>query len=414
MTGTKEKLMTGDLVLRQARFPDGRQTDMVIRAGRIARIGDLPAGAEAVGPVLDCAGGMIAPGFVDAHIHPGQTFVGGPWVDYDYDDTVPKRARAEAEYLARHGRMNSLKNCYTQFREAIRRGSTHVRGHIDVGSCGLAELEDALEAREAFRDFLDVEYVAFPSNGILNMVTEPLPTLSRAVELGVDVIGGADPCDRDKDPVRSIDLTLGFAKETGCRVDLHLHERGTLGMFTMQLLLDKAEALGLAGRLTFSHMWCLANLSDEEFAPLASRMKALDIRLVTHVPGHVPFPSLRQARRFGLAYGVGTDNMRNLWGPYGMNDMRERVMLLAYLSDFRRREDLEMAYDAGTYGSAAVLGLHEYGLEEGCWADCVVFPQEHRACALLEATFPRFVIKRGRLVAQDGRLSDDVPSYAGA
>ena len=56
MTGTKEKLMTGDLVLRQARFPDGRQTDMVIRAGRIARIGDLPAGAEAVGPVLDCAG----------------------------------------------------------------------------------------------------------------------------------------------------------------------------------------------------------------------------------------------------------------------------------------------------------------------------------------------------------------------
>ena len=44
-----------------------------------------------------------------------------------------------------------------------------------------------------------------------------------------------------------------------------------------------------------------------------------------------------------------------------MNDMRERVMLLAYLSDFRRREDLELAYDAGTYGSASVLGLPDYG-----------------------------------------------------
>ncbi len=406
--------MTGDLVLRQARFPDGRQTDMVIRAGRIVSIGDVSAGEVPAGQELDCAGAMIAPGFVNAHIHPGQTFVGGPWVDYDYGDTVPKRARAEAEYLASHGRMNSLKNCYTQFREAIRRGSTHVRGHIDVGSCGLAELEDALKAREAFRGYLDVEYVAFPSNGILNMRTEPVPTLAGAVELGVECLGGADPCDRDRDPVRSIDLTLGLAADAGCRVDLHLHERGTLGLFTMQLLLDKAERLGLEGRLTFSHAWCLAGLSDEAFGPYARRMKELDIRLVTHVPGHVPFPSLRQARRFGLVYGVGTDNMRNLWGPYGMNDMRERVMLLAYLSDFRRREDLEMAYDAGTYGSAAVLGLQDYGLEEGCWADCVVFPQEHRACALLEATFPHFVIKRGRLVAQDGRLTDDVPVYAGS
>lgn len=90
-----------------------------------------------------------APGFVNAHIHPAQTFVGGPWVDYDYADTVPGRAKAEAEYLAKHGRMNSLRNCYVQFREAIRRGTTHVRGHIDVGVFGLAELEDAARAREA-------------------------------------------------------------------------------------------------------------------------------------------------------------------------------------------------------------------------------------------------------------------------
>ena len=82
---------------------------------------------------------------------------------------------------------------------------------------------------------------------------------------------------------------------------------------------------------------------------------------------------------------------------------------LAYLSDFRRREDLELAYDAGTYGSASVLGLPDYGLSEGCWADMVVFPVENRACALLEGPMPRFVIKRGVLVARDGELTDAVP-----
>lgn len=132
-------------------------------------------------------------GFVNAHIHPAQTFVGGPWVDYDYADTVPGRAKAEAEYLANHGRMNSLRNCYVQFREAIRRGTTHVRGHIDVGVFGLAELEDAARAREAFRDVLDIEYVAMPSNGILNMKTDPEQTIAAPCAREPPVSAGPTP-----------------------------------------------------------------------------------------------------------------------------------------------------------------------------------------------------------------------------
>lgn len=352
---------------------------------------------------------MAAPGFVNAHIHPAQTFVGGPWVDYDYADTVPGRAKAEAEYLANHGRMNSLRNCYVQFREAIRRGTTHVRGHIDVGVFGLAELEDAARAREAFRDVLDIEYVAMPSNGILNMKTDPEQTIAAALRAGASSIGGADPCDRDRDPVRSVELTLRLAAEHGAKVDLHLHEFGSMGLFSLDLLFKKIREYDLRDRVTISHAWCLANLPDTRYQPIAEAFQELGIGIITHVPGHVPFPSLKQARRWQVRYGVGTDNMRNLWGPYGMNDMRERVMLLAYLSDFRRREDLELAYDAGTYGSASVLGLPDYGLSEGCWADMVVFPVENRACALLEGPMPRFVIKRGVLVARDGELTDAVP-----
>ncbi|MFR1534664.1 MAG: amidohydrolase family protein [Bilophila wadsworthia] len=157
--------------------------------------------------------------------------------------------------------------------------------------------------------------------------------------------------------------------------------------------------------MTINHAWCPPT---PDAVPAHSRPFGARHRHHHHVPGHVP-SLLKQARRWQVRYGVGTDNMRNLWGPYGMNDMRERVMLLAYLSDFRRREDLELAYDAGTYGSASVLGLPDYGLSEGCWADMVVFPVENRACALLEGPMPRFVIKRGVLVARDGELTDAVP-----
>ena len=182
-----------------------------------------------------------------------------------------------------------------------------------------------------------------------------------------------------------------------------------MGLFSLDLLFKKIREYDLRDRVTISHAWCLANLPDTRYQPIAEAFQELGIGIITHVPGHVPVPSLTQARRWQVRYGVGTDNMRNLWGPYGMNGMRERVMLLAYLSDFRRREDLELAYDAGTYGSASVLGLPDYGLSEGCWADLVVFPVENRACALLEGPMPRFVIKRGVLVARDGELTDAVP-----
>ena len=169
--------MAAQLLLQHVKTPSGACADILVDAGRIVRIApDLPP--SLADTRLDAEGHMAAPGFVNAHIHPAQTFVGGPWVDYDYADTVPGRAKTEAEYLAKHGRMNSLRNCYVQFREAIRRGTTHVRGHIDVGVFGLAELEDAARAREAFRDVLDIEYVAMPSNGILNMKTDPEQTIA--------------------------------------------------------------------------------------------------------------------------------------------------------------------------------------------------------------------------------------------
>lgn len=400
--------MAAELLLRQVVFPDGVTRDMLMRDGRIVDISPNQAASPDT-EVLDGQGHMVAPGFVNAHTHPGQTFVGGPWVDYDYPDTVPGRAKAEAEYLARNGRMDALRCSCVQFREALRRGVTHIRGHLDVGAFGLEEAEEGLQARELFKDVLDVEFIAFPSNGILNMKTDPKKTIPAAIAMGVEGIGGADPCERDLDPVRSVNLTLGLAADLGAKVDLHLHEFGGMGLFSLNLIIKKVRELKLHNAVTISHAWCLANLGDEAFKPIAEAMAELGIGIITHVPGHVPFPSLKQHKKYHVSYGVGTDNMRNLWSPYGMNNMLERVMLLAYLSDFRRRADVETAYDTGTYGSAAVLGLRRYGLDVGCAADVVVFPTASRVEALLEVPLPRFVIKRGRLVVRDGELTSLVP-----
>lgn len=402
--------MNEQLLLKNVKLTDQESTDILIDEGKIVKIAPHQD-EKSVKSVLDGKGYFAAPGFVNAHIHPCQTFVGGKWVDYDYPDTVAKRANAEKEYFSTHERMNGLKNCFVQFREAIRRGTTALRGHVDVGFFGIEEVKDAIEAREAFRDVLDVDYVAMPANGILNMSTDPEKTIPLAVKMGIENIGGADPCERDRDPVKSVELTMRLARETNANIDLHLHEFGAMGKFSFDLIIKNIKKYNLQNRVTISHVWFLANYSDDDYQYIADALNENGIGIITHVPGHVPFPSLKQAKKFNVKYGVGTDNMRNLWGPYGMNDMRERVMLLAYLSDFRKREDLELAYDAGTYGSAEVMRLTNYGIAAGCKADLVVYNAENRAQILLEGNMPYYVIKNGVVVAQEGQLADCVPVY---
>ena len=402
--------MAAQLLLQHVKTPSGACADILVDAGRIVQMRARSASVLTRTPAWMPKGTWRHPVSSTPISIRHRHLWAARGSDYDYADTVPGRAKTEAEYLAKHGRMNSLRNCYVQFRGAIRRGTTHVRGHIDVGVFGLAELEDAARAREAFRDVLDIEYVRHalkrhpehedrsrtdhcrgPARGSLQYRRgRPLRPGPRSRALR-----GADPA--------------SGRRTRRQKVDLHLHEFGSMGLFSLDLLFKKIREYDLRDRVTISHAWCLANLPDTRYQPIAEAFQELGIGIITHVPGHVPFPSLKQARRWQVRYGVGTDNMRNLWGPYGMNDMRERVMLLAYLSDFRRREDLELAYDAGTYGSASVLGLPDYGLSEGYWADLVVFPVENRACALLEGPMPRFVIKRGVLVARDGELTDAVP-----
>ncbi|MFC7540677.1 hypothetical protein ACFQU2_16055 [Siccirubricoccus deserti] len=59
--------MPFDLLLRDARLPDGSAADIGVAAGRIAAVGTgLPAEA---GEVVECGGRLVSPGFVETHIH---------------------------------------------------------------------------------------------------------------------------------------------------------------------------------------------------------------------------------------------------------------------------------------------------------------------------------------------------------
>ena len=79
-------------------------------------------------------------------------------------------------------------------------------------------------------------------------------------------------------------------------------------------------------------------------------------------------------------------------------------MHVAYLSTFRRDEDIELALDAATYGGACTLGLDGYGLTVGAPADLVVVDARTPAEAVVAHPPRELVLKRGVVVARGGAL----------
>ena len=176
-----------------------------------------------------------------------------------------------------------------------------------------------------------------------------------------------------------------------------------LGAFAVELIAERTKALGLLGRVTISHVFCLGMIDTDYLDRLIDLLLENRIAIMSLASGKSSFPPLKRLHDAGVLLCTGTDGVRDTWGPYNSVDMLERAKLMGYRSGFRRDAEIEMLLDVATTGGATVMGQEVYGLAPGCNADLVILPAEARAHAVVERPQRTFVIKRGRIVAADGR-----------
>jgi cytosine/creatinine deaminase len=391
-----------DLVLRGGR-PWGSEgpSDILIRDGVVERI--EPRVVAPAAQVLDVSGLLVLPGLVEAHCHLDKTLFGGPWVAHTAGDALIDRITTERQRRGELG-IPDVDRITALLERMVVAGTTHVRSHTDIDPAfGLSGVEAVNAAVARLDGRVTVQQVAFPQYGVLtNPGTAEL--LEEALASGVDVIGGIDPAGLDRDPVRHLDLVFGLAERHRAAVDIHLHDPGTLGVWELELIAERAVRAGLQGRVAVSHAYGLGQADAATQRRLADTLAAAGVAVVTAAVYDFPVAPVRVLRSAGVTVACGHDGIRDLWGPYGSGDMLERAMHLAYRSTFRRDADIELALDAATYGGAAVLGLPVYGLRPGAPADLVVVAATTAAEAVVTRPPRRLVLKRGRVVAQEGSL----------
>ncbi|MDQ0382430.1 amidohydrolase family protein [Amycolatopsis thermophila] len=384
-------------------------SDVEIRDGRIAAVhpagGPAPTGVE----VVEGDGRQLVPSFSDVHVHLDSTRLGLPWRPNDSPGGVWSNMLHDRAHW-REGPVPMRERSTHMLGLLIAHGVTRVRGYAQIDAdCKLERLEAVAAARETHAARADVEIIAFPQAGLLREPGVP-GLVEAALREGATVMGGIDPCALDRDPVRHLDIVFGLAERYGVAVDVHLHEPGELGLFSLGLIIERTRALDLRGKVTISHAFTLAHTPPPQLDDVLAEMAELDISVATVAPpgrGTLPLTRLTEA---GIRVGLGDDGQRDYWSPYGNADLLDRTWQLAFTNGFRNDPQVEHALAVATWGGASVIdpsvpalrGVDDRpGVAAGDPADLVLLDGEAPAAAVQDRLPHRTVIHAGRVVAHD-------------
>ncbi|KHK98900.1 N-isopropylammelide isopropylaminohydrolase [Microbacterium mangrovi] len=392
--------------IRNVRPWGGELSDLVIEGPRIA--GVRPASADPVGAdEVDGRGRLALPSFSDVHVHLDSSRIGLPF--------RPHTGRPGVWGMMMNDRENWRKTDVPHaeivagtLERMIARGTTRVRTYAQVDvDCRLGKYHSVVAAKERFRDHADVQVMIFPQAGILRE-EGTVEVLEAALAEGADVMGGIDPCQLDRDPVRHLDIVFGLAEKYQVEVDIHLHEPGELGVFSTDLVLERTRALGMQGKVTMSHAYDLGGVSESVSRRLIDEFAELDVAMATVAPSASNQLSLVRLVESGVRVGLGEDGQRDYWSPYGDCDMLDRTWQLAFTNGYRRDDHIELALAVGTMGGASIMS-HESprvtgvgdrpGVAVGDRADLVLVDGETPTAAVMDRGTDRTVVHDGRIVA---------------
>lgn len=392
--------MNNTLLLKNVRPYGKEQTDILIKNGYISEIGTNIKADDVT--IEDGNGAIAVPGLVEAHAHLDKNLLGMGWRPNEANPSLIGMIENERR-LRKEWDIDAERQSARQVDLAISHGTTFIRSHVDVDTeIGIAGIEGVLATKDKYKGVMDIEIVAFPQSG---MMCRPgtVELMNLVLSEGADVVGGLDPCSIDNDPKGHLDTVFALAEKHGKPIDIHLHEPGELGAFSMSMIIERVRAHGMQGRIVISHAFCLGMPDRAQVHALVEQLAAERIAISTVGTPSMPVPAAAELRDAGVVLCAGSDGIRDTWSPYGNGDMLERAMIVGLRNNFRKDEDVEHALWICSHGGAKALGIADYGLQVECAADLVMLSGESITQAVVERRSRKLVIKGGQIVVRKGK-----------
>ena len=222
---------------------------------QILRIG---AGTgEGVSLSIDCAGKLVLPAYIDAHVHLDKVLIRGEL--REHDGTLGGAIGAIHERKRRYTVADVAARAREVIEGSVALGTTRLRSHVDVDTIGgLVPLEGVMAAAQSCADIAEVRTIAFPQEGLLR---DPgaHDLMEAALEAGADVVGGMPHWEVDEASQREhVRQCFELAERFDRDLDLHVDETDDGDVRTLEMVADEALRRGFIGRVCAGHVCSLA------------------------------------------------------------------------------------------------------------------------------------------------------------
>jgi len=417
-----------DLVIRDGYITEqDRVVDIGVRGEKIADIADEIG--DRGDKEIDANGNLVSPGFVDCHLHidkafnaSGQRFPRGCGKPYDQRPV----AELEEAYFAEASTEDVTRNAIRNVQMAVASGTTYIRNHINLNpeTYGLQNVEASIEARDRTANIADMQLVVGGRSSIEdggNMMAEAIERCKEGTNLNSPTfVGGGDPATGHNDIETTFNRWFSIGEELNVDLDIHIQDKGTLGIYTLERFISYAREYGYENRVTASHCFALSHIPEYWLDDVIAEIKDVGMNVVTCYQSTRPEMPMQKLLSEDVVIGGGTDNDRDFVFPHGNADLVEAALVWSlklhgdwpFVEDYRWFDTIDglwALWDLITENGAKVFGIEDtYGIEVGNPANLVVFDEPSPHWAIISQDDRPYVIKDGNVVARDGEL---LPEY---
>lgn len=394
---------------------------ILIEQGVISRITSMDTKLNYSGTILDGEGGMAMPPFCEPHIHLDTTQTAGE-PNWNQSGTLFEGIERWAERKALLTEEDVKQRALKTLKWQIANGVQHVRTHVDVSDPTLTALKGMLSLKEDLKEWVDLQIVAFPQEGILSYPNGKA-LLKEAVEMGADVIGAIPHFEFTREyGVESLHYVFELAQKYNTLIDVHCDEIDDEQSRFVETVAALAHRDQIGHRVTASHTTAMHSYNGAYTSRLFRLLKLSGIHFVAnplvniHLQGRFDdYPKRRGVTRVKemLAAGInvcfGHDDVFDPWYPLGTGNMLQVLHMGLHICQIMGYEQLNQSLDLISTHSARTMNLQDnYGLDDGKPGNLIILPAENDFDALRRQVPVRYSVRHGKILAQTTPASTSI------
>lgn len=401
------------MIIKNAKLEDKAQlVDIKIENGCFTEIAPMIEVGEHE-EIIDAKGWLVVPPFVEPHVHLDTTLTAGE-PRWNESGTLFEGIQCWSERKEFLNKEDVKNRARQAIKWQIANGIQFIRTHVDTTDPELTAIKALVELREELKDFVTLQIVAFPQEGILSY-PNGLELLEEALKLGADVIGAIPHFEFTREyGVASIEKIFELAKKYDVLIDVHCDEIDDEQSRFIEVVATKAYENQMGHKVTASHTTAMHSYNGAYTYKLFRLLKMSGINFVAnplvniHLQGRFDtYPKRRGITRVkemleaDINVCFGHDDIFDPWYPLGTGNMLQVLHMGLHVCQIMGYGQINESLKLIGKNSARTLNVQDqYGIEVGKPANLIILPAENGYDAVRRQVPVAYSIRKGKVIAK--------------